>query len=105
MDRYEVEAFLKSSYFKILNEASKEDLEVITQALVKITKRTSEQIKPYFNAMAERLMELEEPPFYETATPEEWTRAFLEWTESHDRNTTLLSDEAISRESIHGERG
>lgn len=45
-------------------------------------------------------------PFYDTATSEEWTRAFLEWTESHrSMNYPLVSDEAISRESIYGERG
>ncbi|MDY7022496.1 MAG: hypothetical protein SWJ54_14270 [Cyanobacteriota bacterium] len=47
----------------------------------------------------------QEPPFYETATPEEWAKAFREWAESHPRNSSSLSDEAISRESIYGERG
>src|SRR5262249_55493850 len=45
------------------------------------------------------------PHFQETATPEEWGRALREWSDSHERNTPLLSDEAISRESIYGERG
>lgn len=44
-------------------------------------------------------------PFYETATPEEWVKAFREWAESHPRNQPSLSDEAISRESIYRERG
>jgi hypothetical protein len=43
--------------------------------------------------------------FYETATPEEWAKAFREWAESHPRYQPFLSDEAISRESIYGERG
>ncbi|HEY9851263.1 MAG TPA: hypothetical protein V6D28_17475 [Leptolyngbyaceae cyanobacterium] len=43
--------------------------------------------------------------FQETATPEEWIKAFREWAESHRRDSPLLSDEAISRESIYGERG
>ena len=34
-------------------------------------------------------------------TPEEWVREFHAWAESHDRTTPLLSDEAISRESIY----
>ncbi len=46
-----------------------------------------------------------ERPFYETATPAEWAQAFREWAESHPRNQPYLSDEAISRESIYGERG
>jgi len=37
-------------------------------------------------------------------TPEEWVRQFDAWVDSHDRTTRLLSDEAISRESIYPER-
>ena len=37
-------------------------------------------------------------------SPEEWVRQFHEWAESHDRTTPLLSDEAISRESIYPDR-
>jgi hypothetical protein len=56
--------------------------------------------------MLERLIQIEERPFYETATPQEWVKAFHEWVESHrDLNLPPLSDEAISRESIYGERG
>ena len=36
--------------------------------------------------------------------PEEHARAFREWASSH-RPTPPLSSEAISRESIYGERG
>jgi hypothetical protein len=37
--------------------------------------------------------------------PEEWGRQFHEWAESHSRRSTpLLSDEAISRESIYPDR-
>jgi len=36
--------------------------------------------------------------------PKEWARKFHEWAESHDRTTPLLSDEAISRESIYPDR-
>ncbi len=36
--------------------------------------------------------------------PEEWARRFHEWAESHDRTTPLLSDQAISRESIYPDR-
>ena len=57
--------------------------------------------------------DLEEPspengdrPFYETATPQQRAQAFLQWAESHrGKNHPSLSDEAISRESIYGERG
>jgi hypothetical protein len=36
--------------------------------------------------------------------PKEWARQFHEWAEGHDRTTPLLSDEAISRESIYPDR-
>lgn len=40
-----------------------------------------------------------EQPFYETATPEEWTKAFREWVASHaGRNYGFVDD---SRESIY----
>lgn len=84
------------------NKAHKEDLEVLLQVLVKITNRTPQEIKPHLDAMLERLIESEKEP----ATPKERSRAFREWVESHTGlNAPLLSDEAISRESIYGERG
>jgi hypothetical protein len=36
--------------------------------------------------------------------PKEWARQFHAWAESHDRTTPLLSDAAISRESIYPDR-
>jgi hypothetical protein len=36
--------------------------------------------------------------------PKEWACRFHEWAESHDRTTPLLSDEALSRESIYPDR-
>ncbi len=38
------------------------------------------------------------------ANPEEWARQFHQWAESHDRTTPLLTDEAISRESLYPDR-
>jgi hypothetical protein len=43
------------------------------------------------------------PPFYETATKEEWIKAFEKWSKSHGEDTPLLSDYAVSRESIYEE--
>jgi len=45
-----------------------------------------------------------ERPFYETATPEEWSKAWREWAASH-KNTPPLSDEATDRDSIYEGRG
>ncbi|WP_250122223.1 hypothetical protein [Chroococcidiopsis sp. CCMEE 29] len=81
-------------------EDNKEDLEVITQVLVRMTNLTPEQIQPHLDYMVERLRELKQTPSYKT-TPEERARAFREWASSHDRNTLLLSDYAVSRESIY----
>lgn len=39
------------------------------------------------------------------ATNEEWLREFHAWVHSHPTDTPLLSDEAISRDSIYRERG
>lgn len=36
--------------------------------------------------------------------PKEWSRQFHAWAESHDRTTPLLSDDAVSRESIYPDR-
>lgn len=36
--------------------------------------------------------------------PKEWGRRFHAWAESHDRTTPLLSDQAVSRESIYPDR-
>lgn len=53
----------------------------------------------------ETLEEVKERPFYETATPQEWAKAFREWAETDRGNMPYLSDEAISRETIYGDRG
>jgi hypothetical protein len=36
--------------------------------------------------------------------PKEWARQFHLWAESHDPNTPVLSDEAMSRDSIYPDR-
>jgi hypothetical protein len=39
-------------------------------------------------------------------SPEEWVREFKAWTRSHAKDDLpLLSDEAMSRDFIYGERG
>jgi predicted transcriptional regulator len=47
--------------------------------------------------------EPEAEPFWKTATPEEWEREFRAWADSHD-GLPVLSDEALTRESIYGHR-
>ena len=36
--------------------------------------------------------------------PQEWARRFDEWVNSHDPNTPVLSDEAMSRGSMYPDR-
>jgi hypothetical protein len=36
---------------------------------------------------------------------DDWPRSFHEWVHSHSTGTPLLSDEAISRDSIYRDRG
>ncbi|MGB3266133.1 MAG: hypothetical protein WBA89_19500 [Microcoleus sp.] len=89
-----------------LQQTHQQDIQTITQVLAKITSRTPAQIKPLLDAMLKRLIEPQQPPFYQTATPTEWSIAFQEWVDSHRTlNLPILSDEAISRESIYGDRG
>jgi predicted RNase H-like HicB family nuclease len=48
---------------------------------------------------------LAEKPFYKTATDEEWEEAIADFVNSASfRTAPLLSDEAISRESIYQQR-
>ncbi len=44
-------------------------------------------------------------PFYETASPEEWSHAWREWAASHGPDTPALSEDAVSRDSIYEGRG
>ncbi len=38
-------------------------------------------------------------------TSQQRAKSFRDWADSHSRSAPLLSDEAISRERIYGERG
>jgi hypothetical protein len=51
------------------------------------------------------LLSLQPSPPAAQLSPDEWIRKFRAWAHSHKADTPLLSDEAISRESIYSERG
>jgi hypothetical protein len=54
----------------------------------------------------EVLLERQPPSAAAELSPEEWVREFKAWTRSHaEDNLPPLSDEAISRDFIYGERG
>ena len=44
-------------------------------------------------------------PLWMTASKDEWLKAFNSWMDSHDPTLPPLSEEAVSRESMYGERG
>ncbi len=70
--------------------------EFVNRELGKLVASEPAATEPDTNAKNER-------PFYETATPEEWVKAFKDWV-NHFPPHPVLSDEAISRESIYRER-
>jgi len=57
------------------------------------------ELSPEQEAALREKAKTEARPFYETATPEEWVKAFHEWTHSHDPNGAVLLDD--SREVIY----
>ncbi len=79
----------------------------LVESLAKVVQSLTPEERELFNQKVNSLDATQERPFYETATTEEWITAFREWAESHSQNqdSAILSDEAISRESIYGERG
>ena len=45
-------------------------------------------------------MPVPQRPLYETMNAGDWSAAFAEWAADHDRSAPLLSDEAMSRDTI-----
>ncbi|GAB1539234.1 hypothetical protein NUACC21_19000 [Scytonema sp. NUACC21] len=87
-----------------IKEAHTTEIQQITQTLAQITNLSEETVKPHLDAMLLQLVKSKvERPFYETATPSEWVKAFREWADSHRRNTPLLDDYAVSRAGIYEE--
>lgn len=79
-----------------------QEIQHIAQTLAQITNLSEETVKPHLDAMLEQLVKSKvERPFYETATPDEWVKAFREWADSHRRDTPLLNDYAVSRAGIY----
>ena len=62
-----------------------------------LQKLVSDRIAPGFRA------EVGRPAHHLPA--EEWVREFRTWAASHSGNSVVLSDEAMEREAIYGDRG
>ena len=93
---------------------SSQELEKIVGALSKITSRSPEEIQPQLEALIERLSQTKEEnirdelvavSFYNNSTHEEWSAEFHNWVNSHKgKDIPVLSDEAMSRESMYPDR-
>lgn len=89
-----------AAYFQSLQQEHQQELETIITALEKLTHLPTEQIEADFKMLLEHWVEPEETSRFLNQR----TRAFYDWVESHrDMNLPVLSDHAISRESIYGE--
>ena len=87
-----------------------QELEQVIEKLSKITSLPPKEIKPHLKALIERLSKTKEDDlasasFYTTSTHEEWSAEFHDWVDSHKgKNIPVLSDEAMSRESMYPDR-
>jgi len=81
-----------------------EDAQVVDQALqAGLIERAEEVVSVGVEALRARLGE--RVAGGQTMSADEWMRRFRAWAHSHPTDTPLLSDEAISRESIYSDRG
>lgn len=92
-----------SQYIQSLQELHREEMESVIGALAHITSLSPEQVKPHVDSMLKQLVKEKEEqrPFYETATAQEWVKAFREWAANHHHNAPPLGDYALSRESMY----
>ena len=61
-------------------------------------------ISDWLRSLAENEATMPQPTFFETASPEERARAVEEWANRQRSTAPPLSDAAISRDNIYGER-
>ena len=82
--------------------------EQIKQAVITWLQKEDENVPESLQSIfieEENPEQLSQLSFSETASYEEWSKLFHEWVETHKgKNLPLLSDEAISRESIYEDR-
>lgn len=81
-------------------KAHQQDLKAIAEILARISHQSPEKVEILLETMLKQLIQ-PKTPFYETATPTERAQAFRDWASSHDRGSALLSDYAVSRDSIY----
>ena len=76
----------------------------VEERIVAEAKARGVSVENYILDVLEKEATNGEANFALTSTPEEWKKAFLEWVRTERPRRPLLSDEAISRESIYRER-
>jgi hypothetical protein len=61
-------------------------------------------VERWLEQIAEQYLQPVSIAHLQKTNPKEWMRQFDAWVDSHDANTPILSDEAMSRESIYPDR-
>jgi hypothetical protein len=61
-------------------------------------------VERWLEQIAEQVLQPVSIAHLQKANPKEWARQFDAWVDSHDPNTPVLSDSAMSRESIYDDR-
>jgi len=94
----------KSQFLQEIKEAYTQEIQQIAAQLAQMTNLSEKTVKLHLDAMLLQLVKSRaKAPFYETATPDEWVKAFREWANSHKKDTPLLDDYAVSRAGIYEE--
>ena len=82
-------------------ELKPEQAQAIDEAIrAGLIKSAEDVVEAGLDALRDRLQAT--PP---AVSSDEWMRKFRTWAHSHPTTTPLLSDQAISRDSIYRERG
>jgi hypothetical protein len=84
-------------------QLTEEQAQVIDRAVqAGLIRDAGEAVEAGVEAIRRRL---EAEPASASSMPyEQWSREFKAWVDSHPRGGPLLSDEAVERESIYGDR-
>ena len=61
-------------------------------------------VERWVQAIAEQHVQPHSIAHLQKTNPKEWARQFRAWADSHDPNMPVLSDEAMSRDSIYPDR-
>jgi hypothetical protein len=67
--------------------------------------RRGQQTEEFVSSLLSEMFRATTEPFYQTATPQEWARAFREWAASHDTTAPPIPLESLRRENMYEDRG